>query len=231
MNTDALHTDALTFRPLAGPHELALFCRLPYVLNGELADDLARGRRRPEGMWMALRGDRLLARAAWWGGTSLLDILDVDDALPAADRIAIGVRLLRTAMEAVPGTGEYSRFVPPDWRDDAAAGQAVRDRMTVAGQTGARPFVERLRLEWRPGTAVPEPGGRLAFRPVEDVGELIALMTSALDGTLDAYSRADLARMPARAAAVAHYEDDLAPSAGPATAARRPRSSGCSSPT
>ncbi|MDG4533989.1 GNAT family N-acetyltransferase [Streptomyces sp. AV19] len=200
----------MILRPLAGPDELGLFRRLPYVLDEELADDLAEGRRQAERMWVALRGDRLLARAAWWGPASLLDVLDVDDALPAADRVGVGVRLLRTAMKSVPGTGEYSRFVPPGWRDDAATRQAVQDRMTIAERAGARPFVEHLRLEWHPGTPVPEPAGRLAFRPVRDTEELLALMTSALDGTLDAYSRADLARMSPREAAVAHYEDDLA---------------------
>lgn len=56
----------LTMRPINGREELDLFSRLPYLLNEELADDLAGGRRRPEWMWVALRGDRLLARAAWW---------------------------------------------------------------------------------------------------------------------------------------------------------------------
>ena len=58
--------DDLTLRPITGREELGLFTRLPYVLNEELADDLAAGRRRPEWMWVALRGDQLLARVAWW---------------------------------------------------------------------------------------------------------------------------------------------------------------------
>ena len=77
------HND-LTMHPITGREELGLFSQLPYVLNEELADDLAAGRRRPEWMWVALRGDRLLARAAWWtrrGGDAslILDVLDVDD--------------------------------------------------------------------------------------------------------------------------------------------------------
>ena len=50
-------------RPIAGREELGLFARMPYVLNEELADDLAAGRRRPEWIWVALHGDRLLANA------------------------------------------------------------------------------------------------------------------------------------------------------------------------
>ncbi|MER6982204.1 GNAT family N-acetyltransferase [Streptomyces carpinensis] len=206
-------------RPIAGREELDLFSRLPYVLNEELADDLAQGHRRPEWMWVALLGNRLLARAAWWSRVGSdtpfnLDILDVDDSLSAAERVKIGVRLLHTAMSAtVPGGSpppEYSRFIPPDWRDKAATRSVVEDRMAIVEHVGARLFVERLRLEWRPRTPIPEPSGRLAFRPPRDRAELPALMTQALDGTLDAHSRRDLTRMSAAAAATRHYEDELA---------------------
>ncbi|MEW2305184.1 GNAT family N-acetyltransferase [Streptomyces sp. NPDC006655] len=209
----------LAIRPIDGREELDLFSRLPYLLNEELADDLATGRRRPEWMWVALRGDRLLARAAWWSragsGTPLiLDVLDIDDDAPDPDTRDIGVRLLETATAATLADGSrppgYSRFVPPDWREDTRTRQAVEDRMTMLERTGARFFVERLRLEWRPESPVPEPTGRLAFRPAADAGELVALMTSAMDGTLDAHGRDDLTRMSAREAAVQHYEDELA---------------------
>ncbi|MEU2143835.1 GNAT family N-acetyltransferase, partial [Streptomyces globisporus] len=100
----------LTFRPLSGPGELDLFCRLSYVLDHELADDLATGLRLPEWMWVALDGERVVARAAWWtnapGGEPLaLDFFDLDDALPAPDRVEIGVRLLETATKAVVPAG------------------------------------------------------------------------------------------------------------------------------
>jgi hypothetical protein len=115
----------LTMRPIAGRDELGLFNQLPYILNSELADDLAQGRRRPEWMWAALRGDRLLARAAWWSrprddAPFLLDVLDIDDNLPGPARLSIGMRLLQTAMAAALPAGspraDYSRFVPPGWR-------------------------------------------------------------------------------------------------------------------
>jgi RimJ/RimL family protein N-acetyltransferase len=212
------HND-LTMRPIAGHEELDLFSRLSYVLNDELADDLAAGRRRPEWMWVALRGDHLLARLAWWGQAGddtpfLLDVFDIDDSSGDRDRVGIGVRLLRTAMaEVVPANTrppEYSRFVPSDWREDGVARRVVKDRMLALERTGARLFVERLRFQWRPGTPVPWHRGRLVFRPVRDTGEILDLMTRVLDGTLDAHSRDDLTRMPAREAAVRHYEDELA---------------------
>ncbi|MEV1178625.1 GNAT family N-acetyltransferase [Nonomuraea sp. NPDC049784] len=209
----------LTIRPITGREELDLFSRLPYVLNEELADDLAAGRRRPQWMWVALCGDHLLARVAWWGRAGddapfLLDIFDIDDSSADRDRVDIGVRLLQTAMAEVVPAGtrppESSRIVPPDWREAGATERVVEDRMVALERNGARLLVERLRLEWRPGTPIPEPSGRLAFRPVRDTEEILALMTLALDGTLDAHSRDDLTRMSPREAAVRHYEDELA---------------------
>ncbi|MFC4857085.1 GNAT family N-acetyltransferase [Actinophytocola glycyrrhizae] len=214
----------LIMRPITGPEELDLFTRLPYVLDDELADDLADGRRRPEWLWVALRGDRLLARVAWWCQAGddtpfLLDVLDIDDSDDGSDGgsddgVDAGVALLRTAMAEVVPAGtrppEYSRIVPPDWRDGEVTRRVVENRMAVLEHLGARLFVERLRFEWHPGAPVPEPAGCLAFRPVHDTGELLGLMTRVLDGTLDAHSRADLTRMSAREAAVRHYEDELA---------------------
>jgi RimJ/RimL family protein N-acetyltransferase len=209
----------LILRPITGPDELDLFNRLPYVLNPEFGDDLDAGRRRPEWMWVALRGERLVARAAWWARAGaetpmLMDVFDVDDTDP--DRIGAGRRLLAAAL---PGMGtpppEYDRFLPPDWRDRADTRRQVEDRIQILEQTGAKVFVERLRLEWRPGTPVPAPSGRLRFRPARDENELIDLMTLVLDGTLDAHSRHDLTRMTAAQAARAQYDDELARYASP----------------
>ncbi|MFK0281088.1 GNAT family N-acetyltransferase [Streptomyces sp. NPDC090499] len=214
-----MNQNDLTIRPISGPEELDLFSQLPYVLNEELADDLAVGRRRPEWMWVALRGDRLLARAAWWSRVGsdtplVLDVLDIDDDASNPDHSDTVVRLLHTAMAATLSNGscppEYSRLVPPDWRENTRTREAVEKRMTVLERTGARLFVERLRLQWHPESPVPKPTGRLAFRPISGAGELVALMASVMDGTLDAHGRDDLTRMSAQEAAVKHYEDELA---------------------
>jgi hypothetical protein len=208
----------LTMRPMSGREELELFNRLPYVLNDELAGDLDSGRRRPEWMWMALRDGHLVARLAWWARKPgdpplILDILDLDDAAAESGRLDVGVQLLKTAMgQTLPADGhppEYDRFIPPDWREDLVARQVVEDRMAVLEQAGARLFVERLRLEWRPGTPIPAARALLRFRPVIDREDLLALMVPVLEGTLDAHSRHDLGRMSAAQVAAEQYDSEL----------------------
>ena len=212
------HQHDLTLRPITGPDELDLFNSLPYVLNDEVGSDMAAGRRRPEWLWLALRGDRVVARAGWWSRAGdrhplLMDIFDIDG------DIDDGVRLLKTALAVVVPAGttppQYLRFLPADWREHQHTRQAVDDRMGVLQRAGAKLFVERLRLEWRPGTPVADLSGRLAFRPVRNPGELIELMTLVLDGTLDAHSRDDLTRMTRRQAARERYHDEFESYASP----------------
>ncbi|MGW8395893.1 hypothetical protein ACWGLP_04230 [Streptomyces lydicus] len=118
---------------------------------------------------MALDGDRLLARLAWWtapGGDVPLqfDFFDIDDTLPRADRDEIGLRLFKTATATVFPAGtklpEYSRFVPPDWDHEPAAREVVESRTRVLESTGARLLVERLRLQWTPSSPPPGRSGR-----------------------------------------------------------------------
>ncbi len=210
----------LTMRPISGRVELEMFCQLPYVLNEELSDDLATGRRRPQWMWVALRGERVVARVAWWGNAEenklqVLDVLDVDDAsVDRVDRVDLMSELLSAATTQVIPAGsrppEYSRFVPPDWRNHPATASGIADRMAALERTGARPLVERLRFQWNPGTPIFGSSNSVTFRQLLDDEEILELMTLAMDGTLDAHSQDDLAHMPPREAAARHFDDELA---------------------
>ncbi|MFJ8751745.1 GNAT family N-acetyltransferase [Streptomyces sp. NPDC102441] len=210
----------LTIRPLTGADELGLFLRLSYTLDHEVAGDLATGRRRPEWMWVALRGGHVVGRIAWWtgqegGSPQLLDFFDLDDTLPEPERGAIGLELVEKATSAVVPAGaerpEYGRYIPPDWREDPAARDVVEARIRVMEASGARMLVERLRLEWRAGTPVPEDTGRLVFRPVTGREDLVALMTPVMEGTLDAHGQADLASgLSARETAEKQYDEEFA---------------------
>ena len=209
----------LTMRPITGPEELEIFGGLSYLLDAELAGDLQAGRRQPEWMWVALRANRLLARAAWWSRETereplLLDVFDIDDV--ADDRrhaIEVGALLLETALANILPAGTrppgYIRFVPPNWRDDETVRRTVDDRIAALERVGARPLVERLRLEWRSGTPLPAPSRRLTFRPVSDRDELVVLMTLALENTLDAHSREALKRNRPEQVAAEQYDREF----------------------
>lgn len=202
----------LILRPITGPDELDLFNRLPYVLNDQITTDLDAGRRKPSWLWLAVRDDRVVARAGWWSRPGddhplLMDVFDLTG--DPAD----AVRLLDAALPAVTPAGathpEYLRFVPPDWRTHPHAW------LDVLESTGAKLFVERLRLEWRPGTPPPAPTGRLTFREPRDPDELIELMTLVVDGSLDAHSRHELTRMTAAESARQQYHEELERYASP----------------
>ncbi|WP_229068869.1 GNAT family N-acetyltransferase [Actinoplanes sp. DH11] len=169
--------------------------------------ELAAGRRHPEWLWVALRGDRVTARAGWWSrpGDPQPALMDVFDVADEAD----GVRLLEAAAPFTATPPDYTRYLPPGWR---AAGTPW---MTALEKTGARLFVERLRLEWRPGTPIAEQSGRLTFRAPHDAAELIGLMALVLEGTLDAHSRDELSRMTARESAELQYREELERYASP----------------
>jgi RimJ/RimL family protein N-acetyltransferase len=202
----------LTLRQVSSPGELDLFNSLPYVLNDEVGGDLESGHRHREWLWYALRGDRVVARAGWWSRSRadyplLMDIFDVEG------DVTDGVRLLEAALPGVAPAGvtppEYVRYLPANWRHDQQASKAAEDRMAALERTGARLFVERLRLEWLPGTPVADFTRRLTFRQVRDAGELVNLMALVLQGTLDAHSRDSLTRATPLQAAQAQYDDEL----------------------
>lgn len=199
-------------RPLAGREELDLFNGLPYALNEEFGRDLDEGRRRPAWMWVALREGRVVARAAWWTRNAeakdplIMDVFDVAEDEP----LETGAELFRTASKGLKPV-DFLTFVPGNWRDDPADRRIVETRIKGLELTGARIFVERLRLEWAPGTPIAPPSQRLLFRPVEHEEELIGLMSRVLVGTLDAHSRRDLEKGdPAKVAADQYHGDFLA---------------------
>ncbi|WP_062353552.1 GNAT family N-acetyltransferase [Herbidospora yilanensis] len=192
----------LEIRPLKGRHELDLFRRFPSSLNAELEADLDAGRRRLDWSWLALRDGEPVARVAWWCRDGdedplVMDVFDLDT--PEAGRA-----LLDAAMRhVVTGTPPpFLRFVPPDWRDHDTTW------LDVLQEAGAKPLVERLRLEWRPGTPIAPT--TLEFREPAGRDELVGLMTEVVEGSLDAHTRAELAQMTPREQAESQYEQELA---------------------
>ena len=129
---------------------------------------------------------------------TFLDIFDIAD--PADPEHLLAARdLMETATRQVIGSGAerpgYIRYVPPDWRDNEASRPKVEALIDIAEQTGARVFVERLRFEWRDGTPIAPPSGRLDFRQPHDDDEILDLMTAVVPGSLDAHTVLDLQTM------------------------------------
>ncbi|AJZ83126.1 N-acetyltransferase [Streptomyces antimycoticus] len=148
------------------------------------------GEYRPEWTWVALREERVVARAAWWAGPEdtapiALDWFDFADG--EADAAA---ELLRTA----PLRTEYSLLTPPGWRDQPELRAAAQARIDAAVAGGLVPLVERYRYEWTPECGLPERPGRLEFRPEPDDAAIEDALRRIMPDTLDAHDRRAIAR-------------------------------------
>ena len=107
---------------------------------------------------------------------------------------------------------DFHIFLPPDWRDRQDVTAALNWRLEAARRAGLTSMLERLRYEWTPAAGVPEPSGRLRFRPEPDDEVFTGLFCRVLTGTLDATSRSEAAVSGARKQAsndVAFYRDHM----------------------
>jgi len=164
-------------RPLVAGEE-ALFDSLPDPLP-ELrqvgyADGLAGGGYRPENTWVALRGDRLVARAAWVQppgavGDPWLERFDV------TGEPEVGAALLRAAHEAFGGSRPYYAAAPAYWRRRPEVKAVVEKPMEAARLAGLVERGERLRFTWT-GTPLPASSGRYTFRPAGSPAEIASLI-------------------------------------------------------
>jgi RimJ/RimL family protein N-acetyltransferase len=193
----------LVIRPLrAGEEDLFLSLPDPGLvgvasIGRGYRETAAAGRYRPEWTWVALRGDRVVARAAWWGGPDddapvALDWFDIADGDPE-----VGAALLRAA----PFGCEFCLVLPPGWRERPDVRRAASSRLAAAERAGMRPFVERLHYTWTPPDGLPDRPGRLDYRPAPDDDVVLDVIRRIHHGTLDAYARRDLARLGPEAAA------------------------------
>ena len=170
---------------------------------------------RPEWTWVAQRGNRVVARAAWWGGPDDAHPVALDwfDLGPEGDRVEVGARLLRRAHEsgavhAADGSlAQFHLFLPPDGLDRPEIRAAVEERIAAAEQAGLCLFVERLRLEWDRSAGMPASSGRLRFGPAPGDPALLDLLERINVGTLDAHARRDLDRQGPAAAARIQLDD------------------------
>ncbi|SBT43149.1 acetyltransferase [Micromonospora auratinigra] len=147
---------------------------LPQLRQMGYADGVAGGGYRPEHTWVALRGGRVVARAAWLlppgaVGSPWLDWFDLT-AEPE-----LGAALLRAAHEALGGPLSYQATLPAYWRRRPEVLAVVAPPMAAARLAGLVERGERLRCTWA-GTPLPATAGRYTFRPAADAAEVEALV-------------------------------------------------------
>ncbi|MGV9328120.1 GNAT family N-acetyltransferase [Streptosporangium sandarakinum] len=173
---------------------------------------------RPDWLWVALRGEETVARAAFWGppGAEHPFSLDWFDPGTGPDRVEVGAALLRAAYAALV-TPDYSSpvgdrpdfhlFLPADWHDRPDAVADVADRVEAAERAGLRHSVERLNLRWIPEYGLPPRSTRLTFAPADDDEAVLDVLTRITEGSLDAWDRHRLAEQGPRKTAEATLED------------------------
>ncbi|MFC7302893.1 GNAT family N-acetyltransferase [Streptomyces monticola] len=139
---------------------------------------------RPDWTYVALRGDRVVARGAWWGGPEDTAPLNINWFDFAEGEQQAGTELLLRA----PFDVEYELILPADWRERAEARAAADARIAAAEAAGKRLLVERLRYAWTPEHGLPERPGRLVFREEHDDDVLLDVLRAIHSVTLDAHA-------------------------------------------
>jgi len=183
----------MVIRPLSAGEE-QLFDQLPDpalvgpAAFGRTYRGLAEtGEYRPEWTWVALRGDSVVARAAWWGGPA-------DESPAALDWFDFTEPQAGTALlQAAPLHYEYCLRLPPKWRNQPAVRAAAQARIDAVTAAGMRPLVERYNYRWTPECGLPARPGRLTFRPEPDDAMIFDVLRRIHHGTLDAHARRTIA--------------------------------------
>jgi len=182
----------LVIRPLvAGEEELFLSLPDPHVVGiastGAPREVFAAEAYRPEWTWVALRGQEILARAAWYGGPDdtepgSLNWFDFTD--PEA-----GTALLRAA----PFRADYCLVLPLQWRDDPAIATQAEARIAAADRAGMKQWIERFRYTWTAADGLPARPGRLTYRPEPDDAVVLDLIRRIHTSTLDGHAQREIA--------------------------------------
>ncbi|MBG0828184.1 GNAT family N-acetyltransferase [Planomonospora sp. ID67723] len=151
---------------------------------------------RHDWLWVALRGDEVVARAGFWGPPDHAHPFSLDLFDPGAgpDGIEAGAALLRAAYAELV-TPDYSSpsgdrpdyhlFLPADWRERPDALADAQARIAAAEKAGLRQRVERLNLRWLPEYGLPPRSTRLTFTPADDDAVVLDLLARILVGSLD----------------------------------------------
>lgn len=159
------------------------------------------------------RAGKPLAAHAWWAPPGS-DTPHLVDLFGATDLDAAVELLVRARADLDLDFAECWLVVPGD--GDTAVEQANPVDVPVLRAAGFRRIVDRVRLEWLPRDEVPEPPGRLDFRPAGSFSrtELLEIFAAVGDGSLDHHMRTGRTR-DGVAAEAGHRLDRTAAMPGP----------------
>nr|BFE86945.1 GNAT family N-acetyltransferase [Planobispora longispora] len=163
-------------------------------------------------VWVALRGDEAVARAAFWGPDDFDHPFSLDwfDPGTGPDGIEAGAALLRAAYAAlvtpdyatpIGDRPDYHLFLPADWRERPDARADAEARIAAAEKAGLSVRVERLNLRWAPEYGLPPRSTRLTFAPATDDMVIVEVLSRILVGSLDDDDRRTMAEKGPEAAA------------------------------
>ncbi|MEU1876624.1 GNAT family N-acetyltransferase [Streptosporangium sp. NPDC020072] len=158
-------------------------------------------------VWVASRGDEVVARAAFWApeGSDRPAFLDWFDPGHGDDRVETGAALLEAALTALFPEGdtrpEYHLFLPVGWQEQPDALADATDRIDAAERLGWRRTVERLNLRWLPEYGLPPRSVRLTFTPADDDETVLGLLARVAGDSLDSWDRRTSAEKGAEATA------------------------------
>ncbi|GIH89876.1 GNAT family N-acetyltransferase [Planobispora siamensis] len=169
-------------------------------------------------VWVAVRGDEVVARAAFWAPDDFDHPFSLDWFDPGAgpDGIEVGAALLRAAYDAlvtpdysspIGDRPDYHLFLPADWRERPEARADAEARIAAAEKAGLRQFVERINLRWIPEYGLPPRSTRLTFVPAVDDELVVDVLARLCENSLDAYARRDVERYGLRRAAEITLEE------------------------
>ena len=186
-------------------HTLIAEQSLNTVTRERFDEYLASGAYRYDWSWVAEQDGRIVGLSIWWGMEQFDRPFSIDGlyCVPGADRVAVWTDLIRHTLTAFPADAEppeYHIFLPNGWRDRPDVLAELEPRLKAAAAAGLSERTERLRYEWLPEYGLPVRSSRLRFEPADDEA-FVDVFTQVIEGSLDAATARDVARLGADGAA------------------------------
>jgi ribosomal protein S18 acetylase RimI-like enzyme len=170
------------------PDGIAEFCAgvSDGALATRLAQDVAAGTVRPEWCWLAVDGDRVVARHHWWGPAGAVAPIVLVPVDAQGDDEDAAVALVAHARDSLQVRDAWAEITIPGsdgdpWRDRP-------ERVRLLERAGFVFSVDRVRVEWTGADReVAPPSSRLALAAADTLTEddLVELFAAVADESLD----------------------------------------------